>query len=107
MSVGQLRTVAIFFLATQISSILAFCPLQLYPHVQRAHLRAKGAIAVRCMAAPPKEESPAMTVLRDGIKAVGVGVKGSKPIPSEIVEPLASVSNIAIHGIESGKLHVI
>eukprot|EP00285_Hemiselmis_virescens_P002049 CAMPEP_0173407638 /NCGR_PEP_ID=MMETSP1356-20130122/67721_1 /TAXON_ID=77927 ORGANISM="Hemiselmis virescens, Strain PCC157" /NCGR_SAMPLE_ID=MMETSP1356 /ASSEMBLY_ACC=CAM_ASM_000847 /LENGTH=157 /DNA_ID=CAMNT_0014368847 /DNA_START=67 /DNA_END=537 /DNA_ORIENTATION=- len=45
-------------------------------------------------------ESEAMSLLRDGIKAVGVGVKGSKPIPADLVEPLTAI----ITGLSTGEL---
>lgn len=32
-----------------------------------------------------------MDTLRDGIKAVAVGVSGSKPIPEDLVSPLIQV----------------
>lgn len=41
----------------------------------------------------PGPESDTMKLLRDGIKAVGVGVKGSKPIPDDLVDPLAEVTS--------------
>lgn len=35
-----------------------------------------------------------MDVLKDGIKAVAVGVSGSKPIPGDLVVPLIQVRDV-------------
>ena len=43
------------------------------------------------LASAAQAESETMKLLRDAIKAVGVGVKGSKPIPEELVDPLTKV----------------
>lgn len=34
-----------------------------------------------------------MEVLKDGIKAVAVGVSGSKPVPEELVKPVIQVQS--------------
>lgn len=96
-------------------SCSAFCPgmsgLSMYSRTgissARQHLSrntkavgrvAKGRVSTSSIVQPqmvvttPTNEGPTMTVLREGIKAVGVGVKGSKPIPDELVDPLAQVS---------------
>lgn len=43
------------------------------------------------MVAAKTGPSATMDVLKEGIKAVAVGIGGSKPIPDELVDPLIEV----------------